>query len=262
MCVSLSVCVCVSLSVCVCVKDYIPQERFEEATGKLNKQITQQNETVIRLEATVDGLQRSQANSSQEKPPVVYTRAQLRDYVESNELTQEQSDVIWDTQVELQTDTKIKNAVATASSTTDAKMTAQDLSNKVGAYIELLPDLTVDDSDDRNKVSKEYDALERVMGKQPRGSEAELKTQLAALERAFGPVDKLRGKLKSRVEEPETMESLGEGEGSEGSEAPKSGVFKDLSKDRKAYYQQGITAGRYKDWDAVKAELEYTRKDK
>lgn len=243
------------------LQDYIPQQRFEEATGKLNDQIKKSNETVIRLEEQVKGLQQSQASSSQETPQVTYSRAQLREFVDSEELSQEQSDALWDRQLELKTDEKIKAAVVQASSSTDRKLTTQELSSKVGAYIELLPDLKVDDSDDRNKVAKEYDALARVMGEHPRGSEPELKTQLAALERAFGPVDKLRGKLKSRSEDRETMESLGGGEGSDMGDIPKTGALKDLTVDRKAYYQKGIDAGRYKNWDAVKAELEYKRKE-
>ena len=237
---------------------HIPKERFDEATNKLKDENTRLSNDLTRLGEQVKSLQTT--SKPKDETPAIYTRAQLREYVENEQITQEQADTIWDRQVEISTDQKISVAVSAVSVDTNEKLSVQSLAGSIDEYIKILPDLGEDNSDNRKKVSKEYNSLSRIIGLPKAGTDKDLKLQVAALERAFGPVEKLREKLKSESDNRETMESLGGGEREESSEAPKKGALKNLSVEKKSYYQKGIDNGRYKDWDAVKEELEFTRK--
>lgn len=239
---------------------HVPKERFDEATGKLKDELQRSKEGFIRLEEQVRGLQQNQTqNQNQDEPQATYTRAQLREYVDSGDLTQDQSDELWDKQVDIAHDKKLDSALLKANNHTDEMLSNQNLVDRIGDYIKILPDLKDNDSENKQKVNKEFDSLVSIMGVFPKGSDQDLKIQLSALERAFGPEDKLKEKLKSGSENRQTMESLGGNEG-EPSGVPQKGALKGLSSDQKAYYQKGIDQKRYKDWDAVEAELSFERK--
>ena len=241
---------------------YIPKERFDEATNKLQKKNEALSNDLANLQGQFSVFQQTQNAQSPSETPVTYTRAQLRAYVDDEKLTQEEADEYWDAQTELAQDRKFAAFRQEVNSNTNDKLSTQSVSAKVDEYIKILPDLSDEGSDNRTKVKGEYDSLVKTLGRPKPGTDQELKLQLSALERSFGPTEKLKEKLKSSDEDHETMESLGGGEGSENEsdKVPAKGALKNLSAEQKTYYQKGIENGRYKDWDDVKSELEYTRK--
>jgi hypothetical protein len=241
---------------------HVPKERFDEATGKLKDRNQKLTEDLARLQGQVQSLQNTQQQQPQQEEPVRVTRAQLRAYVEDEKLTQDEADQIWDKQVALDTDKKINDAVAQVSSSTTEQLSSQKLADSVAEYVKILPDLNETGTENRSKVTREYDSLARILGYPKAGTEAALKLELAALEKAFGPADKLRERVKAGDDDPETMESLSSGGQQESGGEPQKGPIKGLSTAKREYYQRGIDAGRYKDWDDVKAELEFTRKKK
>jgi len=240
---------------------HVPKDRFDEATGKLQKKNDALSNDLANLQGQVSSLQQNQNQPANDTAaPVDYTRAQLRKFVENDKLTQDESDQIWDRQVELKFDKKLAGAMATVGNDTNEKLSTQGLVGKIDEYMKILPDLNEDGSDNRTKVSDEYAALSRILGAAKKGSDKDLRLQLSALERSFGTAEKLKGKVKSGNEDHENMESLGAGDRDSADDAPKTGALKGLSADQKTYYRKGIEQGRYKDWAAVTAELEYKRK--
>jgi len=241
---------------------HVPKERFDEATNKLKDSNQQLQSELARLQGQVETLQNTQSQPTSEEPVQTYTRQQLRDFVENEQLTQDQADQIWDRQVELANDAKIDAAVARVTNSTDEKLSSQRVLDRINEFVKILPDIQEDGSDNREKVRREYSALAGVLGEPEKGSDQALKMQLAALERAFGSEDKLREQIRSQSDDRETMESLGGGDPDETVSTPKTGKLKNLSADKRAYYQRGIDQGRYKDWDEVEAELSFERKKK
>lgn len=184
--------------------------------------------------------------------PKAYTKAELKAAVEAGQVTQEQADDIWDRQREAQITERAESAALDVVARTATK---ERIDADIAAYRQLKPEIMESGSDLREKITAEFKYLVSV-GHPGRGPEA-VPTQLAAIRAVLGPLDKLeRAAAATRAQESE--EQVGSG----GAARPAGGgtskkLVDHLQGDAKDWYERGIRQGRYKDWDAVEAELKF-----
>lgn len=232
----------------------IPINRFNDETTKLKGSNQKLSEELANLQGQVSTLQTSHQSAPAQEPKE-YTRTQLRSFVESGDVTQEQADDYWDAQVERKSDAKFAELKKEMSHQVVEGNTAQSLSSEVDKYMEHIPGVSEAGHEDREKLQIAYNRLAARLGMPEKGSKRDLELQVLALEDAFGPVSKL-GKRTRQNNERETMQETG-GDSSKSS-TPEKGILKDLSPEKKAYYESRVGPNKlYANWDAVKEELEY-----
>jgi hypothetical protein len=195
------------------------------------------------LQAFKEGL----GKREQVDQPKVYTKAELKAGVEAGQISQEQADELWDRQRETQIRESAKREALDAVS---EHATKERIDSDLAAYKRLKPEILELGSEVRQKVEEEFKALRKT------GLPNNLSTELAAIRAVVGPLEKLR----KAAEAPRSQE--GEQQGGGGSEPKKGGgsskkLVDHLKGDAKDHYERGIKSGRYKDWDAVEAELKY-----
>lgn len=186
-----------------------------------------------------------------DQAPKRYTRPELRSLVDSGKITQEQADDQWALQVR---EEAREEASAVALDTVTRKQTKERIDSDIAAYVRLKPEIKESGSDVREKIRDEFNYLVSI------GKPADTSTELAAIRAVLGPVDKLqKAASASRAQDHDQQGGGSEGAGG----GPKGGGQKKLHQyltgENKAYYERGIKQGRYKDWDAVDAELKYAR---
>jgi len=233
----------------------IPKDRFDEATNKLKSSNQELSNKLANLEGQVNTLQ-SHPQQPAAQTPKEYTRAQLKEYVDGGQYTQEQVDEVWDQQVAR----KHKQDMDALEVRMDARVgegnATQNIAAEIDRYAEHLPGIYEEGHEDREKVGTEYNRLTARLGMPTKGSKKDLELQVLALENAFGPSKKL-GKRRSNGKHDTMEQSSGNGQSSG---PPQTGALKDLNADQKSFYEKGISRGLYKDWDAVRAELEFDPK--
>lgn len=184
--------------------------------------------------------------------PKRYTRADLRAAVTALQITQEQSDDIWDKQVK---DEAKEAAVQAADEHVTRKTAKERIDADLATYKRLAPEVMEEGSEVREAIKREFQAL--VQSGMPGRDGQNLVTQLAAIKAVMGPLDKLE-KARGARRQVEHDEQSG-GSGGRRDNSGKSKVDQ-LDARKKSYYEQGIKSGRYKDWKAVEAELEFARR--
>jgi hypothetical protein len=217
---------------------YIPKDRYDKSIGTLKDEISN-------LSAKFDAKQEPAP-----KADPVYTRAQLRSAVDAGQINDDQMDEIWANQVR-------KEAVAEARKETAAAATKSSASDKhtatLNEYYSHVGDLTDVSSDNRVAAEQAYADLVEIHGK-PQTAEDKLRLDVAACRTAFGPLDKLKGRVDSLKKSGKNgSQEVGEGD-DEGAPASK---VKGIPKNLISYYEPLIQRGMYKDWDEVKAELKH-----
>jgi hypothetical protein len=245
---------------------YIPLDRLNEATGKLRDENSQMRETLASLEATVQALKTSpQQNQPAQEPQQKreYSRAELRQFVESGEISQQQADDYWDMQQEAKFDRKLKAEISKIQKESSEQASLGDLRNTISKFSEIIPELTENGSEDREKVRKEFQRLTRVTGVPKPESRQDFELQVIALENVYGSPENAR-KRRQQQSKPSDDNLMEETPSHE--EMPKSAsnskVLKSLNARQKAHYQKQISNGVYKDWKAVEAELTWRDKQK
>lgn len=239
---------------------YVPVDRLNEATGKLKDDNAKLQQQIASLTATVEAIQTTK--QTDDKKPTIYTRAQLQAYVDDEKITQQEADDYYDQQQEYlraQEREEMRQEMRQEMQQGQALSTLKD---KISQYSDLLPDVVKSGSEDRTKVDNEYQRLANIMGTPKKDSVEDFKMQVAALESVFGSVDDVRARIRSasNSNDRDTMQdTLGSGDDNTGKGTGKDGVPKGLSPKQKAYYEEKISKGIYKDWDAVKAELNWER---
>ena len=217
---------------------WVPYERFAEATGRLKQQIEDLRD---QLKTTVKGNE----STGQHK---VSTRAELQAEVTAGKLTAQQAAEIWDQQLEDRAAAKAVNAVSQQSQETV-------LRSSVRAYEAAIPELQDSDSPQFRKLQSEHRHLVKELGLPDVPA-----TMLAALRASFGPVETL--KPISRKEAEPFSETGGSGDVGGGvSDKALKGLS--LSPEQKKHYSKLIDAGQLGGWEDVAKELKaYTPKNK
>lgn len=179
--------------------------------------------------------------------PKRYTLAQLKAAVDAGQITKEQADDTWATQVrEEAIEVAERTANAAVAGTTQQQRITADLS----AYKRLKPEIMEAGSEIRTKVAEEYQYLTSI------GQPKTVETELAAIRAVLGPLDKLQKASSSRRVEDHDQQGGGSSSSS-GDKPTGKKLFDRLNAENKAYYQSGIKSGRYKDLDDVEKELAY-----
>jgi hypothetical protein len=207
-------------------KGWIPREQFDQLA-----------QTVADLTAVI----KSQSKPEEKKvePPKTLTRADLRMAVEKQQITQEEADNLWDNQL-LERAREI--ARQEANQTLSVKQTSQRIDEDLRQYRVAVPNAWKEGTEERVKVAEEFRNLVE------RGLPETKETELVALRVVFGPVEK----AKSRPSVEHDEQAAGAGSPERKSED----TIKSLDARRKAYYEDQIKVGRYKDWGEVRKELE------
>lgn len=219
----------------------IPMTQFLAALNNANKKYDN-------LEAKFNELA-----AAKEKPAPVdtekrFTRAELKAAVAAGQVTEEQSDALWEKQVAEDVTARVTKEVL---QTVGATSRQERITNDLAEYKRLAPEILETDSEKRKEVAAEFAELVSL------GQPKTLETELLALRAVYGPLDKLRV-AKSGRRETEFHEETGGGEGR--NRAPK--ALKDtLTERERDYYDGKIKSGMYKDWKEVEAELAYARPD-
>ncbi len=178
--------------------------------------------------------------------PKKYTRAELSEAVEREELTQDKADSIMDVQLREEVISEVTQNVAD-----DAK------DARFGAVLKefevAIPDLLDETSSTHVRVKQQYVHLVHELGFPNTPG-----TQIAAIEHVVGSLSSLKKRSTSKSGFEPYPESPG-GEGPKDDIHPKDVVWDDLSKDNQEYYAQAIKSGGYPDQKAVLTELNWKR---
>lgn len=217
---------------------YIPKERYDKSIGNLKDEISNLTEKVEAVSTPAS------------KPDPTYTRSQLRQAVDAGTINEDQMDEIWANQVK-------KEAIAEARKETAAATSKSSVSDKhaatLASYREQIADLSDSSSDNREAAEAAYADLVDIHGK-PETAEDKLRLEVAACRTAFGPLDKLKGRVDSLKKSGKSgAQEVG---GGDGDDAPASKV-KGIPKNLVSYYEPLIARGMYKSWDEVRDELKH-----
>ena len=172
------------------------------------------------------------------------TRGELNEQVSNGRMTQDEMDLVLDRQSD-------ERATRIARETAQKTVSDDTLTNKVNAEIDRykaqIPDIVVDGSDARAKVTAEFNFLVS------NGNPSDSRTELAALRAAFGPAERLVQGETQR----ETHQETGS-DADTGSETRTDGSPKGLTARERDFYRERIGPGKlYTDWKAVEAELKH-----
>ena len=190
------------------------------------------------LQGQVEGLTTNQQAQSKQTETREYTHAELDEFVESGRLTKPEADRIRDHQTDTRVDKRSREVAAevVGQATTQAALTTE-----IQRYVEIVPELAITGSDAFNKVAEHYARVVRIHGKPAEGDQAaDLRLQLDALERAYGPADKLK---RAKAVDRETHQGGDSGDGGGGDSKGKdetTGLPRDMPAKNRTYYREQI----------------------
>jgi hypothetical protein len=175
-----------------------------------------------------------------------YSREDLAVLVEKETISQVQADTLWDAQMRTEfmgeLDKRFDNFSA-------ANTTNTVIQNDLNAYLDALPNIAVNGTDERTKVQNEFNYLVSIG--EPSDSN---KTELLAIRNIFGPIAGLKTSLDTLKTETH-KETGGSGQNSKSKEGSK---FQDtLTAREKDHYEGCLKQGLYKDWAEVEAEMKF-----
>jgi len=168
-----------------------------------------------------------------QKPAKEFTRAELQARVDEGNLTQAEADRIYEDQLQQKVTADVTKKVE---SSAEQKALAQRIGMEIQKYVSVLPDIEAEGSENRGRVTREYQRLVSL------GYPDNVQTELTALMAAFGPPELLS---KGREKQKETYQGVGSdgGETSQKEAAPK------LPAHVKTHYSKMIEKGMYEGWD-------------
>lgn len=232
---------------------WVPRDRMNEAVDKVRQELQQEREARIRLEEQFKTQQKT--NQQNEK---IYSLAELRQFVDDGKISQDQADAIYENQQEKKFQQKLDQRLNEHLQTTE---TSRQIDTKLNAYLEVMPDLLTEGSENRNKVAAEYTRLSNIFGAPKADSVEDKKMQVAALEAAFGDVNALKqSKMNDYTRESRETEQETAGQGEDAPTAEEEKVMKKLDKRRRDYYKKMIDKGFYSGWTDVAKELKYAKR--
>lgn len=220
--------------------EVVPKKQFIAALGNVSKA---RDEALAKAAALELKLAEATKAKTEQKPP---TRAELKQFVEKGELSQEEADMIMENQIVANA---TKAATEAATRTIAGVTYQQTVEAELAAYHELKSAAWEEGTPEYARAKQEFDYLVKL------GDPNSRVTELKALRAAFGDIPTLRASLQVRRGPSDTHRETG-GRGRQQSSG-EGDVIKSLSAEKREYYERQIDKGQYKDWDAVKAELTY-----
>lgn len=225
-------------------KDVVPKKQFVAA---LNEAERKREREIAALRTEFEG-KLAAATAKPAETPKRYTKAELKAAVAAEQITQDQADAQWEKQIREET-------LAEAQHTAHATVTAVERNKEVNAAIErykaLAPEILDDSHETRQAIRAEFQHLVGL-GDDPK----DVATQLKAIRAVLGPVEKLE-KARKGADQYDTHRESGGGGGGDRPNRKTGKLSDQLNAAGRAHYENGIKAGRYKDWAEVDAELKY-----
>lgn len=223
------------------------KKSVEEQLAETNRRLEEERLARVKAEGKAEGmteaLSQQPPTRQEEHQEQRYTRAQLNAAVKNEQLSQDDADLMWETQLRKDI---TREVTQTVSSQVSGQAAVQAISSEIDEYTKLFPNSSVQGSKEHKDLQTEYQKL-RNMG-QPKG----LATELMAAKIVFGPLEKVKaGKEITR----EVNEGHQEGGGGNNGR-PRSKQAGDenkvvLTPRERKYYQDQIDKGIYKDFKEV-----------
>lgn len=187
-------------------------------------------------------------STSQAPAQTMYTRQQLEAFVDAGQMSKEQADTVYETQLREQVS---RDALKQATDVVTQSNRERDVLAQIERYKEAIPDVMSAGTDARNRVEQEFQYLVGL------GDTPNQATELKALRAVYGPVERLAGKGEPARE---THQDTGGGKDDESDNGMrKDGIPKGLTAAQREYYRPLI--GRvYKSWGDVQEELKHQNK--
>ncbi|HUT61231.1 MAG TPA: hypothetical protein VNA25_25560, partial [Phycisphaerae bacterium] len=154
------------------------------------------------LQGQLNGMKAS-APAAPAQTPKRYSRAELQAAVDAGTITQANADGYIDQLRTEDLDRRLNDGIAKAKADILAE---SDVKAELNQYIESVPDIMVEGSEERNRVQAEYTELINKFGN-PEG----IRTQLLAVRNVMGPVRSGRTDLPSEREHDRTGAGGGDG---------------------------------------------------
>ncbi len=208
---------------------WVPTIRMKESVdAHKNRAIEAEAEAKAEREARIRLEERLTAGETKKAESAGVTRVQLAQQVTDGNLTQTQSDDIWMTQ---EKKSWMAEARQEFTQQRDEDNRSKQIDEGIAAYTRACPEVQQQGSDERKKVTLEYNELVRT------GQPATVSTELLALRMALGPADKLAELRSKRTAHSETST----GGGADGAPASKS--LSGAAARQKAYYDKKVELG-------------------
>jgi hypothetical protein len=221
----------------------VPKWRLDQVLGQLRSERDksgQLEDRIAKLETAA-----SQPQTHQ------YTATELDAFVNEGRISQTQASEILLKQAEQRTEARIESEV---SSRTAAIARDSTLGTEMSAYVDKVPDLQDTSSEVFGRVQQEFNYLTGTLG-MPSDS---IETQLAAVRGVLGPVNSIGANQPSTRRVETHQETGGAGAGDEDNAFSGDLQWSDLSAGQRAYYDNEIRNGTYKDREEVlKLEGQY-----
>jgi hypothetical protein len=210
-------------------------KQFKAAIASATKTAKEQSDAQLAaLRGEIETLKaRPTVAAPVQEEPKVYTRAQLKAFVTAGQLTEDQAETYWETQLRSQITKEVRESVAGAvTGTTRAGLVQQE----VNGYKEVAPDVWNAGSPGHQKVRAEYDFLVSL------GHPAAVETEVAALRAALGPLSALRASKNAKPGPADAHVETG-GSNPAGSGKGSDDPLKKLSGREKTYWDRMIASG-------------------
>lgn len=208
---------------------WVPKSRMDESVNTHKDRATlAEAEAKTEREARIRLEERLTVGETKKVENVGVTRVQLNQEVTDGRITQVQAD---DMLMAQEKKSWLAEAEQKFTQQRDEDQRSRQIDEGIAAYTRACPEVQQQGSDERKKVTLEYNELVR-MGQPPTFS-----TELLALRAVFGPADKLTELRSKRAAHSET----GTGGGADG--APASRSLSGVAARQKAYYDERVKRG-------------------
>lgn len=129
------------------------------------------------------------------------------------------------------------------------------VTSDMAAYKSLVPNVLSVGTPERQKVEREFAYLVNHLGHDPK----DLRTELMAMRAAFGDIQTIKEKQVAR-EIPNGRSTMQDIPANGKPKPDAKDPLKTISGEQRKYYQRMIDKGQYKNWAAVREELEFVPK--
>lgn len=229
--------------------------RFEQiyAKGKqAERERDQERDKRIAAEAKLEALTNNTTSGTKE-----YTRAEIEDFVTQGRISRADAEAYREDVI---TKNVLKKAKDELNQSTQTLTRGQALQAGITQYVQAVPAIMTEGSEDRIRLDEEFDFLASVEGLDTSKIDdlTRKRLQLTALRGVYGSVDALT-KRSASVKQPDTQRELPGGIKPTGVKNPDQALLDGLSKAQVQHYNKMFRAGRYPNkWKDVVEELKYT----
>ena len=210
----------------------------------IKNELAAEKESRARLQGTVESLSQSRAQPEPKPQKRKYSRAELSAAVEAGTITDEQRQGYLEEtlreEIRAEMHREIESAKGNIQSENESKA-------ELEKYIEAVPTIMEQGSEDRARVQTEYNKLVAD------GFPESIKSQLLAVRLAIGPVPKNRTDIPGERQTDKAGAGGGGAHKAQDDNDPLKGLNVDSRK--RAHYAKLVDSGVYQGWDQVRAEL-------